>query len=58
MAADRGDCNRARELVRDARADADDIVDQRLLKDRFHEVESAISSCKTMLSGTRRRRRR
>ena len=51
LAVEKGECNRARELVRDARAGADE-VDMRLLKDRFREVSTAASVCRTALAGT------
>lgn len=51
LAVERGECSRARELVRDARTAADD-VDMRTLKDRFREVSNAASVCKTSLAGT------
>lgn len=51
LAVEKGECNRARLLVRDARAGADE-VDMRMLKERFHEVTTAASICRTPLAGT------
>jgi hypothetical protein len=51
MAADRGDCSRAQDLVRTARANAEE-GDERILKDRFDEVSSLVKTCRAPLAGT------
>lgn len=57
MSAEQGDCQRARAFIAEARANSDE-VDQRLLKERFAEVQQVVAACNVSLGRQRMPRRR